>query len=281
MDSNRDRIQPMIHDLATMNQNNHSEGQTTSVKTIIAHYHLFKNAGTSVDTILKQNFGSAWQEVEFKKIPQKFNYRLLEGWLGRHREISAFSSHTAMFPLPSLVNTTFIPIVFLRHPIDRLWSVYKFERKHKKVLNHSIEIAQKYDFAGYLNYHLERRGDRSCRNFQTYRFSFLDNGSSLSELERALKGLNSLPIVGIVEEFDRSMQYYAEAIAKHYPSFQAKSVRRNTTSDRNLTLAEKLDLIKTSLDTTTYQRLLDANQDDLILHETAWKKLLSDRLISV
>ena len=285
MDSNRDRdrIQPTILNLVTMNQNNHSDrvltsGQTTSNKIIIAHYHLFKNAGTSVDTILKQNFGSAWQEIEFKKIPQKSNYRLVEDWLNRHREISAFSSHTAMFPLPTVVNTTFIPIVFLRHPIDRLWSVYKFERQHKKVLNHSIKIAQKYDFAGYLNYHLDRRGDRSCRNFQTYRFSFLDNGLNLSELERALNGLNSLPIVGIVAEFDRSMQYYAEAIAKHYPSFKAKSVRKNTTSHQNLALAEKLDTIKTSLDTRTYQRLLDANQDDLDLYEAARKKLYAYQL---
>ena len=271
----------MILDSSIVNQNHSNQicqtsEQTACIKTIIAHYHLFKNAGTSVDTILEQNFGCAWQEIEFKKIPQKSNYKLVEGWLNQHREISAFSSHTAMFPLPTLANISLIPIVFLRHPIDRLWSVYKFERRHKKVLNQSIEIAQKYDFAGYLNYHLDRRGDRSCRNFQTYRFSFLANGLNLSELERALNGLNSLPLVGIVEEFDLSMQYYAEAIAKHYPSFQAKSVRRNTTSHHNLTLSEKLDLIKTSLDTTTYQRLLDANQDDLVLHETA-KKLLGDR----
>ena len=251
----------------------------SSVKPIIAHYHLFKNAGTSVDTILRQNFGSAWQEVEFKKIPQKSNYQSVEAWLNQHREISAFSSHTAMFPLPNLANISVIPIVFLRHPIDRLWSVYKFERKHKKVLNHSIEIAQKYDFAGYLNYQLDRPGDRSCRNFQTYRFSFLDRQPNSTEIARALQGLNLLPIVGIVAEFDLSMRHYANAIAKYYPAFEFQSVRRNTTSHQSLSLVKKIDLIKTSLDTDTYQRLLDANRDDLKLYEAAKKKLLGDRQV--
>jgi hypothetical protein len=260
------------------NHKNHTfktSEQTASVKTIIAHYHLFKNAGTSVDTILKQNFGSTWQEVEFKRISRKSNLKLVEKWLIKHQEIKAFSSHTAMFPLPTIANTTLIPIVFLRHPIDRLWSVYKFERRHKKVLNHSIKIAQKYDFAGYLNYHLDRMGDRSCRNFQTYRFSFLDPQSNLVEFAKAMNGLNSLPMVGIVEEFDRSMQYYASAIVKHYSSFQAKSVRRNTTSHHNLSLAEKLDTIENTLDTKTYQRLLDANRDDLELYEAARRKLFA------
>ena len=264
-----------------MNQNNHSsrilkDSEQTAVKTIIAHYHLFKNAGTSVDTILEKNFGSYWQEIEFKKASQKSNCKLVEAWLNQHRDISAFSSHTALFPLPTLASISIIPIVFLRHPIDRLWSVYKFERKHKKVLNHSIEIAQRYDFAGYLNYHLDRRGDRSCRNFQTYRFSFFDRQSGSSELARALNGLNSLPLVGIVEEFDLSIKHYTNLIAEHYPSFQGKSVRRNITSHHNLALTEKLNLVKDSLDATTYQRLLDANRDDLVLHETA-KKILGDR----
>ena len=273
----------MSFDLSIFEPNNHnhqilSSQPTSSIKPIVAHYHLFKNAGTSVDTILKQNFGSAWREIEFKKMGRKSNYKLVENWLMKHREIEAFSSHTAMFPLPTIANATLIPIVFLRHPIDRLWSVYKFERRHKKVLNHSIKIAQKYDFAGYLNYHLDRMGDRSCRNFQTYRFSFLDRQPNFVEFAKAMNGLNSLPIVGIVEEFDRSMQYYANAIVKHYPSFQAKSVRINTTSHHNLSLTEKLDTIETSLDTRTYQRLLDANRDDLMLYEAAKIKLLGKKI---
>lgn len=247
----------------------------STCKIIIAHYHLFKNAGTSVDIILNKNFGDRWHKIEFPKISQQSNSNLVQDWLLSNQNISAFSSHTAMFPLPTLPTIILIPIVFLRHPIARLWSVYKFERKHKKILNYSIKLAQKYDFAGYLNYQLDQPENRACRNFQTYRFSWLNTQPNLTELEQALSGLDSLPLVGIVEKFDLSMKYYSKAIATHYPSFQFASVHKNITSQRSLSLEEKLEQISGNLDQTTYQRLLDANRDDLKLYEVAMQKLLS------
>jgi hypothetical protein len=253
--------------------------QCPAQNVIVAHYHFFKNAGTSVDVILKQNFGSAWSKIEFPKISQQSNSHLVQNWL-EQQNISAFSSHTALFPLPSLDNTLVLPIVFLRHPLIRLWSVYNFERKHRQVLNASIKLAQEKDFAGYLNYQLDQPPNRSCRNFQTYRFSWLNSQPNKTELERALDGLELLPIVGIVAEFDLSMELYRQAIAKYYPLFQFQSVHKNITSERNLSQEEKLDLIRTNLDHDTYQRLLDANQDDLQLYAAAKNKLslLSSKL---
>ena len=248
--------------------------QCPAKKVIVAHYHFFKNAGTSVDVILKQNFGAAWSQIEFPKISQQSNSQLVQNWLVKQQNISAFSSHTALFPLPILDNTLVLPIVFLRHPIIRLWSVYNFERKHRQILNHSIKLAQEKDFAGYLNYQLDQAPNRSCRNFQTYRFSWLNSQPDKTELEQALNGLDLLPIVGIVAEFDLSMELYRQAIAKYYPLFQVQSVHKNITSEGNLSQTEKLDLIRANLDQNTYQRLLDANQDDLQLYEAAKNKLI-------
>ena len=246
-----------------------------SPKIIIGHYHLFKNAGTSVDTILENSFGSYWKTVEFPKNDGKSNSRLVKEWLLNNQGIFAFSSHTALFPIPILDSISIIPIVFLRHPIDRLWSVYKFERKHKKILNPSIRLAKKYDFAGYINHQLNHLKDRSCRNFQTYRFSLLNAQKNSTELEKALCGLNSLPLVGIVDNFDLSMKLFGDMIIKYFPSFQVKPTHKNITSHRNLSLEEKLDQIKSSLDSTTYERLLESNDDDLKLYNAAKRKLLS------
>jgi hypothetical protein len=245
------------------------------VKVVVAHYHFFKNAGTSIDAILEHNFGSAWSKIEFPRSNQRSNSRLVKDWLVKQPNIAAFSSHTALFPLPILDNIVILPIIFLRHPIARLWSVYKFERQHRRVLNSSIKLAQSQDFAGYLNYQLNQPNNRSCRNFQTYRFSWLNSQPNMTELERALNGLDLLPIVGLVAQFDLSMQLYHQAIAKYYPAFELMSVHQNITSGRNLSLAEQLDSIRDNLDPDTYQRLLEANQDDLRLYEAAQKKLRS------
>ena len=247
-------------------------------KAIIAHYHLFKNAGTSVDRILELNFGSSWSKIEFPMVNLRSNHKLVGEWIEQHQHLSAFSSHTAIFPVPQLDDITILPIIFLRHPIVRLLSVYKFERQ-QQVNNRSSKLAREKDFAGYLNHQLDEKKNRSCRNFQTYRLSWLDDRPKESELSRALTGLDSLPVVGIVSQFDLSMKLYSQAIAKYYPSFKSTSVHENTTSDPQTSFAEKLDTISQSLDSATYQRLLDANRDDLKLYEAAKEKLRSgDRL---
>lgn len=246
-----------------------------SAKIIVGHYHLFKNAGTSIDTILENSFGSYWKKAEFKTNFGKSNSHLVKKWLLKNLEISAFSSHTALFPIPVIDGVFIIPIVFLRHPIDRIWSVYKFERKHKKILNSSIKLAKKYDFAGYLNHQLDHQDNRSLRNFQTYRLSFLNIQQNSTELEKALSGFNSLPLVGIVDNFDLSMKLFRDIIVKYFPSFQVKPTHKNITSHRNLSLEEKLDQIKSSLDLTTYERLLESNDEDLKLYNAAKRKLLS------
>ena len=38
--------------------------QVTKPRPIIIHYHLFKNAGTSLDRTLRQNFGVTWATIE-------------------------------------------------------------------------------------------------------------------------------------------------------------------------------------------------------------------------
>ena len=250
--------------------------QSSDQKAIVAHYHLFKNAGTSVDSILKQNFGTTWRKIEFPIVNRHSNSNLVQDWLTTQQDITAFSSHTAIFPLPILDDTIILPIIFLRHPITRLLSVYKFERQHQKILNRSIKLAREKDFAGYLNKQLNEKNNRSCRNFQTYRLSWLDNSEHRSELERALRGLNSLPVVGIVSQFDLSMELYCQAIAQYFPSFKTKSVHKNTTSEPKASLEQKLNVVRQSLDSNTYQRLLDANQDDLKLYEAAKEKLRLD-----
>ena len=248
-----------------------------SAKIIVGHYHLFKNAGTSVDTILENSFSSYWKTVEFNKKYGKSNSPLVKEWLLNNLEISAFSSHTALFPIPVIDSIFIIPIVFLRHPIDRIWSIYKFERKHKIILNSSIKLAKKYDFACYLNHQLDRQDNRSFRNFQTYRFSFLNIQQNSTELEKALSGFNSLPLVGIVDHFDLSMKLFKDIIIKYFPSFQVKPTHKNITSHQNLSLEEKLDLIKSSLDSSTYERLLESNDEDLKLYNEAKRKLLSTK----
>jgi hypothetical protein len=38
----------------------------SSSRNVILHFHLFKNAGTSLDALLKENFPTQWLTKEFE-----------------------------------------------------------------------------------------------------------------------------------------------------------------------------------------------------------------------
>ena len=87
----------------------------------IFHYHLFKNAGTSLDASLKENFeaGTEWLTEEFPANPAK-NRELVKQWVENNKEAKCFSSHTALLPVPKVQGLELLPVIFIRHPIPFL-----------------------------------------------------------------------------------------------------------------------------------------------------------------
>ena len=93
---------------------------------MIIHYHIFKNAGTSIDYALKRVFGDAWGVFESDNAHTILTAEDLRKYLVDHIELKAVSSHVLR---PPLTNDHSLPILFLRHPILRAKSVYEFCKK--------------------------------------------------------------------------------------------------------------------------------------------------------
>lgn len=200
-------------------------------RTIILHYHLFKNAGTSLDLILKRNFGARWVTAEFPNEGLAGNTELVADWIRANPDAVAFSSHTAQGPIPQIDGVRIVSVMFLRDPIARIRSAYQFERD-QRADTWGAQLAAANDFAGYVSARLDRPGDRQCRNFQTCRMAMLAPPLSDAEpeLTRALRGLAMLSCVGLVDEFDRSVARLARLVQVEYPDFQWTSVRANATA---------------------------------------------------
>ena len=66
---------------------------------VIIHYHLFKNAGTSVDAILRRNFGEGWASREY---PPRSDGEAAREFLASNPHIAALSSHTLLLPPPEI-----------------------------------------------------------------------------------------------------------------------------------------------------------------------------------
>lgn len=195
-------------------------------RTIILHYHLFKNAGTSVDAILKRNFPGRWVTREFP-IKGDNNSTQVEDWIRETPDAIAYSSHTMMGPLPQVEGVRIISFMLLRDPIERIKSAYRFERT-QTADTWGAQLAKTHDFEGYVRARLARKGDRQCRNFQTYRLASMMPGAG-PELDRAKQALAALTVVGRVEAFDEAMGRLAAA----YPGLKYQAVKANTSAGKD------------------------------------------------
>lgn len=222
-------------------------------RTIILHYHLFKNAGTSVDKILKDNFPGRWVTAEFPPMGGN-NTPLVEDWIRDNPEAVAFSSHTMLGPIPAIEGVEVISLMLLRDPIARLHSAYRFERQ-QDADTFGARLAKETDFEGYVRARLEIPGDRQCRNFQTARLASLVPGSE-PELDRAKAAMNALSIIGRVEAFDVFLADLKAQVAGAFPDFDTgEGVRMNVSKPE-----------EDRPDDTQLRRLLsDHNKGDLQL----------------
>jgi len=197
-------------------------------RTLILHYHLFKNAGTSLDRILQKNFPDAWETEEF---PNKAgnNSDLVAEWITRNPDAVAFSSHTANGPVPRLTGVEIVSILFLRDPIARIRSAYHFE-KTQKADTWGANLARSTDLAGYVRTRLSTPHDRQCRDFHVARLATLVPGPKEREFERAVEGLSKLSVVGLVEAFDESVGRLKAALSRSYPNFSWEPVHANASN---------------------------------------------------
>jgi hypothetical protein len=245
------------------------------LRTVVIHYHLFKNAGTSIDEMLRRNFGAGWLEQEFPgAAARRSNCSLVGDFLRAHPKVIALSSHTALMPPPVIPGLKVLPIVFVRHPIDRLRSAYGFQRE-QLVDTLDAQLAKTYDFAGYIRA-LLALPRAQARNFQTARLAHNVPLRAGTDRERALRAIRRLPFVGLVEAYDLSLQRLSAYISRSFAGFRVVAARKNVTAGRSTTLEERLLDIEWELGSELYCEICAANQDDIELYEQVRARYSTD-----
>ena len=233
---------------------------------IILHYHLFKNAGTSLDASLKTNFpGDRWATREFPAQRDR-NRKGLENWIRDNPSVDCFSSHTAFLPVPIIDGVDILPILFVRHPIDRIASAYEFERTQGGDGYGSV-LARNTNLSGYIETRLALTNDRQCRDFHTHRLAMMYDKETGDEYCRAVMAANDLPFIGIVEQFNESIEELSIWLKdKGFKNLQLEPVRKNIKRNTKISIEEKLDGIKKFIGNKLFEKLLEDNERDLALY---------------
>lgn len=257
---------------------------------VLVHCHLFKNAGMSIDQSLKRHFGATWADVDLPTIGSCITNDHLVERLSKQPHLAAVSSHQMRFPLPGNDLIRLHPVVLLRHPIDRIRSMYDFERREARQRNSKLLVtkqAAKLSLAEWIEWHLDTEFEVRITNWQTRICSVRHNGlqpddwsvkADSTNLSEARAIISELPVVGIVDEFERTIAMLTSRFAPIFPGLNFLNVQVNESrQQRDLSLADRLELLRLQLGPPLYRRLLHANELDLELYRFAKRRLLQPR----
>ncbi len=244
-------------------------GTAARPRPVVVHCHLFKNAGSSVDVILKAHFGARWATREFPVDPHRSNADLTNTFVRAGEDFDVLSTHTGDWWLGHDGDgLTVLPIIFLRHPLLRIRSAYSFEAK-QDADTLGARLAKTHDFSGYVRARLERPGDLAFRNFQARRLAAYVDRVTADLKTSAMRALECAPFVGLVEDFDGSVARLEAYLKPHWPDFRARTGRANVTDASAASLADKLARIEADLGGEVHAMLVEANPVDFALYDAA------------
>jgi hypothetical protein len=242
---------------------------------VIIHYHIFKNAGSTIDSILNKNFESLCGSIEGPNPWDTVSADAVLDYARANPAMKALSSHQARLPVPAAPDIVVHPLLLLRHPIDRVGSVYSFERRQPPDSpNLGVRIAHTHDLAGYVRWRLTEGNGCVIRNFQTVHLSGRETDMRMAsatdhDLHVALDRLSQLAYFGVVELFEESMSKLNGYLATHFDNVDITHNVINRSPEREATLDERLQQIADALGPELFQELREKNELDLQLYDAA------------
>ena len=247
-------------------------------RNIIIHFHFFKNAGTSIESILRKNLQDRFLTHELGSATDSFPASDLLPLLEKNQDIAAVSSHTIFFPAPEHPQMNIFPIVFLRHPLDRILSMYNFELKQKT----GQAEAQLTDETGLVEYIQARRVNPASFRLRNYQMWMLARKRAPARDKQALfevakQQIESLPVVGVVEDFSESVRQLTQWLEPHFPGLDMQPEHENRSSAAHLNIEQRLDLLRDTVGSDLYEELESENALDTELHNIAVRQLAENR----
>ena len=231
---------------------------------VLLHYHILKNAGTTVENILQRNFGDKFARLDSLDPNAHIANSELLSFLTRNAHVKALSSHQAHYPRPVAPDTVFFDVCFLRDPIDRIRSVYDDFRKRVPGDDPLIELARESSLGEFAEQLVARHPHRA----NSPQVTLLANGGAYdhppgeTDLDRAVETMLKMSVVGVVDLFDESWvagQYFLSPV---FPSLDCAGVPVNVSRTEPGGLAARIGRFRAACGRRVYTQLLEMNALD-------------------
>lgn len=246
-------------------------------RAVICHYHIFKNSGTTFEGVLDDNFGEGHLRFDgpfsYFNITQDQLCNILE----RNPETKACSSHQIHLPAPSSVDFQAIPVVFLRHPLLRIRSIYLFNTRDQRDEDDQRDPLEGFEawLTDMLSSHNSRlllsnaQTNMICRPYNQGPRSANRGGRLHYDLHTAVNNLNNVPCLGRTEHFDEDVKGF-EATLNDYGidfSYTPRDPENVSSSDFRQPVEEQLSTLQSALSASNWETLQFLNDQDLELYE--------------
>jgi hypothetical protein len=245
-----------------------------STRFVIVHYHILKNGGSTIESILRREFGHAFATVHGPRASSTLGGRELAGFLRDHPHTSAISSHHLRYPKPFLRNIVVFDCCFLRHPLDRLHSFYNHLR-HTDSTDPLCLRARELSPRAFM-----QRLVAESPNFasevhvtQLARSGAYTRPAHPSDLEKATRVLNEMAIPGLVEMFDESLVAAEYFLRPAFPELSLEFVPQNVRRSPAMTITEREKELADLWGVTLYDEVARLNQLDFELYRRAEREL--------
>lgn len=233
---------------------------------VLVHYHIFKNGGSTIVSILDREFPGRFVTLHGQADDSTVDKDRLGKFLQQNPGISAVSSHHFRYPNPIITNTIIFDCCFLRHPLDRLQSVYSYFRgiDSPDPLCRMAHDETSRDFIKKLIDDFPHYICNTQVNLLANRGALLRPADE-TDLQRASGFLREMAIPGLVEWFDESLvaaEYFLKAA---FPKLQLDYVPENVSRPQEGSIEERLERLRDSWGEDVYETLTRLNQFDLEL----------------
>jgi len=248
---------------------------------ICIHFHIFKNAGTTIDTVLQRNFSEDAITMDTGVPDGILSWtKVLDYIKEKHPTTKSFSSHQLRFPLPQSSEYQFLPIIYIRHPIDRAFSMYSFDKQRISFRDiNTVVKAKSTDLAGYIKWNLRLKNHMVMKNYQVLYLSDKPRGSTVgeSDLGLVIERIKNCPVIGVVDRLDESLVLAEKTLGKYFDAIDLSYVKQNVSKDRTGNLSQRLETGRENIGNELMNKLENENKLDLKLYSIT-NQILDGRL---
>src|SRR5579864_9014164 len=241
---------------------------------LIVHYHIFKNGGSTIASILEREFASDFATVHGPDDVSVLDQTSLADFVADHSAIQAISSHHLRYPKPILPNTVIFDCCFLRNPLDRLQSVYSYFQRIDSA-DPLCRLARQEHARSFF----KKLIDSAPHLVSNVQVMMLAQGGAFTrpadtpDVDVAAEVVGKMAIPGVVEKFDESLVAAEYFLKPAFPRLRLDYCPQNVSRPLGASAADRQEWLKHSWGSEMYATLVQLNQCDLELCRRAEREI--------